>query len=64
MINPTPELPDDTLIDFVDLSTRIRNALKFAGLKAVGDVRADADQTLLTLQDLGSGFSEASAQRA
>jgi hypothetical protein len=27
MLNPTPELPDDTLISDVEFPTRIRNAL-------------------------------------
>jgi hypothetical protein len=30
---PTPELPDDTPLEHVHLSTRIRNALEFGGLK-------------------------------
>ena len=55
MIDPTPELPDDTLISDVKLSTRIRNALTVAGLKTVGEVREASDATLLSLQDLGQG---------
>ena len=50
---PTPELPDDTRIDDVRFSTRIRKALNAAGLKTVGDVREASDKTLLSLQDLG-----------
>ena len=53
MIKPTPESPNDTSIDVVDLSTRIHNALKFAGLKTIRDVRESSDRTLLSLQDLG-----------
>jgi DNA-directed RNA polymerase alpha subunit len=52
---PTPELPDDTPIDHVRFSTRIRRVLKTAGITAVGDVRKTSDKTLLSLQDLGQG---------
>jgi DNA-directed RNA polymerase alpha subunit len=52
---PTPELPDDTRIDDVRFSTRIRNALSSAGLKTVGEAREASDATLLGLQDLGQG---------
>jgi DNA-directed RNA polymerase alpha subunit len=53
--DPTPELQDDTPIDNVRLSTRIRNALNHAGLKTVGDVRETSDATILSFQDLGPG---------
>jgi DNA-directed RNA polymerase alpha subunit len=53
LIDPTPELPDDTPIDRVRLSTRIHNVLAAAGLKTVGEVRETADETLLSFQDLG-----------
>ena len=53
LIDPTPELPDDTLIENVQLPTRIRNALADAGLKTVGEVRETADETLLSFQDFG-----------
>ena len=36
-----PELPDDTLVEMVRLPTRIRNAVKFAGLKTIGDLSAN-----------------------
>jgi DNA-directed RNA polymerase alpha subunit len=52
---PTPELPDDTPIDHVRFSTRIRRVLKTAGIMTVGDVRKTSDKTLLSLQDLGQG---------
>jgi hypothetical protein len=55
LIDPTPELPDDTPIENVQLPTRIRNALAAAGLKTVGEVRETADETFLSFQDLGSG---------
>ena len=53
MLYPAPELPDDTLIEQVRFSTRIRNALNAAGLKTIGEVRETSDDNLLSLQDLG-----------
>jgi DNA-directed RNA polymerase alpha subunit len=53
MLYPAPELPDDTPVANVRFSTRVRNALKAAGLKTVGEVREASDATLLSLQDLG-----------
>jgi DNA-directed RNA polymerase alpha subunit len=50
MLYPAPELPDDTLIEVVRFSTRIRKALNAAGLKTVGEVREASDATLLSLQ--------------
>jgi hypothetical protein len=38
-LNPTPELPDDTPIDFIQFSTRIHKALVAAGLKTIGEIR-------------------------
>jgi DNA-directed RNA polymerase alpha subunit len=52
---PTPELRDDTPIEDVQFSTRIRNALNAAGIKTVGEVREASDTTLRSLQDLGPG---------
>src|ERR1700720_3041009 len=54
-VSPTPELPDDTPVDQLQLPTRIRNALTAAGLATVGEVRETSDETLLSLQDLGKG---------
>ena len=51
----TPELPDDTLIEDIRFSTRIRKALNAASLKTVGEVREASDATLLSLQNLGPG---------
>jgi DNA-directed RNA polymerase alpha subunit len=53
MLYPAPELPDDTLIEQVRFSTRIRNALNAAGMKTIGEVRETSDENLLSLQDLG-----------
>jgi len=55
MSEPTPELPDDTPLDNVELPARIRNVLGAAGLKTVGEVREISDETLLSFQDLGKG---------
>jgi DNA-directed RNA polymerase alpha subunit len=53
LIDPTPELPDDTPIENVQFPTRIRNVLSAAGLKTVGEVRETADKTFLSFQGLG-----------
>jgi len=53
MLYPAPELPDDTAIDNVLFSTRIRNAVTAAGWKTVGEIREASEATLLSLQDLG-----------
>jgi hypothetical protein len=55
MLQPLPELPDDTPLDGVELPPRIRNALAAAGLKTVGDVRETPDQVLFSLQDIEKG---------
>jgi DNA-directed RNA polymerase alpha subunit len=55
MLYPTPELPDDTPIETVRFSTRIRNAVTAVGWKTVGEIREASDATLLGLQDLGPG---------
>jgi DNA-directed RNA polymerase alpha subunit len=48
LIDPTPELPDDTPIDCVRFPTRIRNVLTGSGMKTVGEVRETTNETLLT----------------
>jgi DNA-directed RNA polymerase alpha subunit len=53
LIEPTPELPDDTPISDVELPARIRTGLEAAGLKTVGEVRETSDEILLSFQDLG-----------
>src|SRR5467141_517489 len=54
MLYAAPELPDDTPIENVRFSTRIRNALNAAGMKTIGEVRETSDDNLLSLQHLGS----------
>jgi DNA-directed RNA polymerase alpha subunit len=55
LLYPTPELPDDTPIEDVRFSTRIRNALNAGGVKTIGQVRDAPDGMLLSFQDLGPG---------
>jgi DNA-directed RNA polymerase alpha subunit len=50
---PARDLPDDTPLDQIQLSTRIRNGLEFGGLKTVGEVRATSDAVLLSFQNMG-----------
>ena len=54
MLDPTPELPDDTLISLVEFPTRILNVLAAAGLKTVGEVREASDEMLVSLPNLGA----------
>ena len=55
LLYPTTELPDDTPLEHVRFSTRIRNALGVGGFKTVGEVRSAPDAELLSFQDLGEG---------
>jgi DNA-directed RNA polymerase alpha subunit len=55
LLDPRPELPDDTPIDRVQLPTRIQNVLTAAGLKTVGEVRETSDEILLSFHDIGKG---------
>jgi DNA-directed RNA polymerase alpha subunit len=55
MLDPTPELPDDTPIDRVRFPARIQNVLVAAGLKTVGEVRETSDEALLSFPDFGKG---------
>jgi DNA-directed RNA polymerase alpha subunit len=52
---PAHDLPDDTPLEQIRLSTRIRNELEFGGLKTVGEVRAASDVVLLSFQNIGQG---------
>lgn len=52
---PALELPDETPLERVRFSTRIRNGLRFGGLQTVGEVRSASDVVLLSFQDLGPG---------
>ena len=53
LLDPTPELSDDTPISRVRFPTRIHNVLAVTGLKTVGAVRQASDAMLVSLPDLG-----------
>ena len=55
MLYPASELPDDTRVENIRFSTRIRNAITVGGFKSAGEIREASDATLLSLQDLGKG---------
>jgi DNA-directed RNA polymerase alpha subunit len=55
LVMPTPQLPDDTPIDRLRLTTRMREALHTEGLRTVGEIRQKSDQQLLSIRDLGKG---------
>src|SRR5260370_28049354 len=55
MLDPTPELPDDTPMSDVEFPARIRNVLVAAGLQTVGEVRETSDEALLSFPDFGKG---------
>ena len=63
MLTPAPELPNDTPIEKVRFSTRIRNALTAAGWKTIGEIREASDEALLGIQDLGKGPCPTSGKR-
>jgi DNA-directed RNA polymerase alpha subunit len=55
MFDLGPDLPDDTLLEMVRVPTRIRNAIKFAGLKTVGEIRDTTDAAFASIPNLGPG---------
>ena len=55
MLDPAPELPDETPNDKVRFSSRIRNAILAAGWNTVGEIREASGATLFSLPDLGKG---------
>ena len=48
LLGPTPELPDDTRIEVLNMPPRIQQVLKTAGMKTVGEVRETSDDVLLS----------------
>jgi len=48
MFDLPPDLPDDTLVEMV--LTRIRKAIKYAGLKTIGDVRDATDEKFASIK--------------
>ena len=55
LLTPRPELPDDTLLEQLDLPTRISRVLEGQGLKTVGEVRETSDKILISFPDMGKG---------
>jgi hypothetical protein len=55
LLDPTPELADDTPTDRIRFPTRIRNVLAAERLKTVGEIREASDKMLIALPDLGPG---------
>ena len=53
MIDPAPELPDDTSIERVELPPKVKDTLVTAGLKTVGDIRETPDSEILQIRNLG-----------
>jgi DNA-directed RNA polymerase alpha subunit len=53
MIDPSPELPDDTSTESVELPQKVKDTLVAAGLKTVGDIRETPDSEILQIQNLG-----------
>src|ERR1700737_3356787 len=62
MIDPSPELPDDTLIESVELPPKIKHTLVTAGLEPVGDIRETPDSEILQIQISGTILSLFCAQ--
>src|SRR4030081_709127 len=55
LFGPAPELPDDTLVNEVDLPQRIGRVLQSQGLKTIGEVRETSDEVLMSFPALGEG---------
>jgi len=58
MLDPLPELPDDTLVEVVNLPPRVRNALLLGGIRTVGQARETPDCELLKLANIGKSSLE------
>jgi hypothetical protein len=63
MVDPTLELPDDTAIEDVRFSTRIRNVLAAAGLKTVGEDPRNNRQNIAELSGSLAGLGHAFERR-
>jgi DNA-directed RNA polymerase alpha subunit len=55
MFDPSPNLPDDTLIEMVRFSPLIRKSLNAAGLKTIGEIRAMPDEKFRKMRGIGIG---------
>ena len=58
LIDPTPELPDDTPIEKLRLPTRVEGALSIAGFRTMSEVRALSDADLLLLPKFGKASAD------
>lgn len=56
MIDPVPELPDDTLIAHLKLPPIVQQALATADLRTVGEVREAPDAKILRIPELGESL--------
>ena len=50
LLDPTPDLPDDTEIERIRWPTRILTVLNNAGIKTVGEIRETSDVDILRFQ--------------
>jgi hypothetical protein len=55
LLSPAPELPDDTLIEQLELPKRVARVLEIQGLKTVGEIRETPDTVLNSFPDFGWG---------
>jgi DNA-directed RNA polymerase alpha subunit len=55
LLDPTPDLPDDTAIERIRWPTRILTVLRNAGIKTVGEIRETSDADILRFQRGGPG---------
>jgi Bacterial RNA polymerase, alpha chain C terminal domain len=53
MLDPSPDLANDTLLEHVNLPVRVGNSLTSGGLRTVGEVRETSASDLLTFQNVG-----------
>ena len=53
MLDPVPNLPDDTLVEMVRFPAMMRDALTAAGVKTIGEIRASPDAELKKSTRLG-----------
>jgi DNA-directed RNA polymerase alpha subunit len=53
VVYPAPVISDNTPIENVLFTTRVKNVLTHAGLKTIGEIREASDATLLSFPDMG-----------
>jgi DNA-directed RNA polymerase alpha subunit len=56
LLDPTPDLPDDTKIEQVRWPTRILTVLRNAGIETVGEIRETSDAHILRFHRGGPGL--------